>query len=96
VSARLTIDTSNELDANPTHGRHSPIRNSHQMPNEAIVANSVTMKPATCIPSRGSVRMLYVGAIIRSAIATARTRATTYSPSMPAAASDGSGRDQIG
>jgi hypothetical protein len=36
--------------------------------------------------------MFQVGAIISSAIATRRTRATTDSPSMPAAARAGSGR----
>src|SRR5262249_33659827 len=94
--AELTIETSKALEANPIQGHQRPPRSSSQMQSEAIAAASVTKKPVTCTGVPGSLRIFQVGAIRSSPIAKTRTRATTNSPSIPAVASAGSGRAQIG
>src|SRR5690606_3747300 len=92
-----TIDTSKRLEAKPIHGCHWPLRSRKKIASDTPAASSVTTKPATCIGSCIRVESrLYVGEMSSSAIATSRTRATTYSPSMPAAASAGSGADHTG
>src|SRR5690606_42000754 len=96
VSARLTIEMSNALDANPIHGRHRPWRSAQRMPQLTRAAASVTLNPATCTGSCEACIRFQVGAISSSAMANARTRATTSSPSIQAAASAASGRDQSG
>ena len=95
INASVIIETSNALDAKLTHGCQNPLRRTHQMPTDTVAAATVTRKPVTFIWSRGLLIRLHVGASSSRPIATTRTRATTNSPSIPAAASAGSGCAQM-
>jgi hypothetical protein len=64
------------------------------MPSAASAAPHVTQKPQTNTGICGYWSSLYVGVISSSVTANRRTRATSHSPSTPAAASAGSGRCQ--
>ena len=64
------------------------------MPSAASAAPNVTQKPQTNTGICGYWISLYVGVISSSVTANRRTRATSHSPSTPAAASAGSGRCQ--
>ena len=94
TSAVVTSDTSSVLDAKPSHGRQKRRRNASQMPSAASAALNVTQKPHTNTGICGYRMSLYVGVISSSVTANRRTRATSHSPSTPAAASAGSGRCQ--
>ena len=90
----VTSDTSSVLEAKPSHGRQKFRRSASQMPSAASAAPNVTQKPHTKTGICGYWISLYVGVISSSVTANRRTRATSHSPSTPAAASAGSGRCQ--
>ncbi len=96
TSASVTMETSNALEAKPIQGRQRPRRTNRRIPTAASAAARVTANPVTCTGSSGWWVMFQVGARRRSPMASTRTRATTSSPSMPAVASAGSGRAQMG
>src|SRR5262249_38182353 len=91
TSAVVTSETSSVLDAKPSHGRQKPRRSASQIANAASAAPNVTQKPQTKTGICGYWISLYVGVMSSSSTAKMRTRATSHSPSTPAAASAGSG-----